>query len=109
MADFTPGEIVLLAFPLADGSATKRRPALVLLDTGDADVVVARVTSQATRDRHDVTLSDWQKAGLISPSVVRTAKVATLEKRLVERTLGKLSSADWSATLKTIRTLCSSL
>lgn len=39
------GEIVLLSFPFADATGTRRRPALVLLDTGDEDLVVARITS----------------------------------------------------------------
>ncbi len=57
MENFRPGEIVLVTFPFASAAEAKRRPALVLLDTGDADLIVARVTSQtalivetATRD-----------------------------------------------------------
>ncbi len=43
----------------------------------------------------DVELVDWQKVGLLLPSVVRVHKLATLEKRLVERELGKLTDSDW--------------
>jgi mRNA interferase MazF len=45
MQDYRPGEIVLLSFPFADATEVKRRPALVLLDIGDEDIVVGRVTS----------------------------------------------------------------
>jgi len=47
MKDYRPGEVVLLSFPFADAAGAKRRPALVILDTGDEDIVVARVTSTA--------------------------------------------------------------
>jgi len=44
MTSFAAGDIVLLKFPFTDAAGSKRRPALVLLDTGDEDVMVARVT-----------------------------------------------------------------
>jgi mRNA interferase MazF len=95
MQNYQSGEVLLLLFPFADATGARRRPALVLLDTGDADIVVARVTSQIIRTVFDVELVEWQQAGLLLPSVVRVHKVATLEKRLVERRLGALTSNDW--------------
>jgi mRNA interferase MazF len=68
----------------------------VLLDTGDTDIVVARGTSQIVRTVFDVELVEWQQAGVLLPSVVQVHKVATLEKRLVERRLGTLTSNDWA-------------
>jgi mRNA interferase MazF len=89
-----PGEIVLIAFPFAGTSQTKHRPALVLVDSGDADVVVARVTTQVYQTPFDVAVTDWQGAGLLAPSVVRLHKLATLEKRLIRRPLGSLQPPD---------------
>lgn len=82
MASYRSGEILLLAFPFADATGVKRRPALVLLDSGDEDIVVARVTSQIAQTSFDVEIVAWQEAGLLLPSVVRVHKLATLEKRL---------------------------
>lgn len=45
MTNYQPGDLVLIAFPYAGGMQSKQRPGLVILDTGDADVVVARVTT----------------------------------------------------------------
>jgi len=56
MNTFRPGEVILLSFPFADATAVKRRPALVLLDTGDEDVVVARITSQAAQTNFDAEI-----------------------------------------------------
>ena len=109
MESYRPGEVVLLAFPFADAAGAKRRPALVLLDTGDADIVVGRITSQIARTTFDVELVEWQQAGLLLPSVVRVHKLATLEKRLVERRLGVLAANDWAQVQAKIQQLWASI
>lgn len=53
------------------------------------------MTSQNRQGLHDIEIKDWKQAGLLQPSVVRLHKIATLEKRDVERRLGALSSSDW--------------
>jgi mRNA interferase MazF len=40
-------------------------------------------------------IQNWQEAGLLLPSVARIHKLATLEKRLIERRLGSLAPEDW--------------
>jgi len=60
MEQYLPGEVVRLAFPCTGTEETKRRAALVLLDAGDADVVVARSTSQEATPPHDVAVEAWQ-------------------------------------------------
>ena len=109
MESYQPGKIVLLSFPFAGAQGAKRRPALVLLDTGDADVVVARVTSQVVQSAFDVELSDWKQAGLLLPSFARLHKLATLEKTLVERRIGTLSADDWAKVRATVQQLWSSI
>ena len=88
------GDVVLVLFPLTDVSGTQRRPGLVLFDSGDEDVVLARITTQEARHPTDVRLSGWKGSGLIAESVVRLSKVATVKKSLVERRLGTLSVKD---------------
>ena len=94
MTNYQPGDLVLIAFPYADSTRTKNRPALVLLDTGNSDIVVARVTTQKHQTPYDVPIADWQGAGLLALSVVRLHKLATLEKILVRNRLGNLQPAD---------------
>ncbi|MCI0475251.1 MAG: type II toxin-antitoxin system PemK/MazF family toxin [Anaerolineales bacterium] len=107
MTNFKSGDIVLVSFPFVDNEQTKRRPALVLLDTGDADLVVARVTSQPRQDEFDIEIADWRGAGLLVSSVARLSKLATLEKSLVARTLGKLQPTDYQAICATLEQLFS--
>ena len=109
MASYAAGDVVLLEFPFTDTAGSKRRPALVLLDTADDDIVVARVTGQLSAAPQDVTLDEWQQAGLLLPSVIRLHKVATLERRLVDKKLGRLMPADWSRVVLTLRQTCRSL
>lgn len=109
MEKYHSGEIVLLSFPLAEVTRVKRRPALVLLDTEDTDIVVARVTSQAVRTPFDVELMEWQQAGLLLPSVVRVHKIATIEKRLVEQRLGALTAGDWARVRTVIQQVWTSI
>jgi mRNA interferase MazF len=109
MTSFRPGEVVLLSFPFTDAAGAKRRPALVLLDTGDTDIVVARVTSHITRTTFDIELSEWKQAGLLLSSVVRVHKLATLEKRLVERKLGTLAASDWAQVRTKLKQLWASI
>ncbi|UNU25874.1 type II toxin-antitoxin system PemK/MazF family toxin [Microcoleus vaginatus] len=94
MTNYQSGELVLVGFIFAGAAETKRRPGLVLLDTGDEDMIVAKITSQITRTNFDVEIQEWQQAGLKRPSVVRLHKVNTLQKSLVERRLGILTPDD---------------
>ncbi len=105
MKNYNPGDIVLLSFPFVDGTGVKRRPAMVLLDTEDDDIIVSRVTSNLFQSRFDVNIIEWQQAGLLLPSVVRLHKVATLEKNLVEKKLGSVVGSDWEIVRSTIQRL----
>jgi mRNA interferase MazF len=51
--DFVKGDIVILNFPFSDLSATKRRPAFVLANLGDDDVVLCQITSHIRQDKID--------------------------------------------------------
>ena len=103
MANFRTGAVILINFPFTDGSSAKKRPALVLLDTGDHDLLLARITTQISDSPFDCELKDWAKAGLKAPSFVRLHKLATLEKKLVKKEFGILTPADWQRVLETLR------
>lgn len=106
MTNFHPGDLLLVVFPFTHGGQSKQRPALVIADTGDPDVVVARVTTQVQNTPFDVVLSDWKAAGLMAPSVARLHKIATLDKSLVQRPLGLLTSSDRVLVAAALAQLC---
>ena len=84
------GTIVLLKFPFVDNMTYKRRPALVLKDLEDGDILVCRITSKIYKSKYDIYLDDWSKFGLKLPSVVRVHKMATLEKEMIETIMGQI-------------------
>ena len=53
------GELVLVRYPFTSGAGAKQRPGVVLLDAGDADIVVARITCQLVQTPFDLAISDW--------------------------------------------------
>jgi mRNA interferase MazF len=99
------GDIVLLKFPFTDGENHKKRPALVLNDFNDGDIIVCRITSQIYKTRQDVLIHDWEVAGLKLPSVIRVHKIATLEKEMMERVMGKIDSTTRNRVKKIIKSL----
>ena len=84
------GTIVLLRFPFADGITFKRRPALVLKDFDDGDMLVCRITSRIYSSEFDIFLDDWLNFGLRLPSVIRVHKMATLEKNMAVEIMGQI-------------------
>jgi mRNA interferase MazF len=92
---FTSGEILLVPVAFSDGRGSKKRPVVVIFDSGDADLLVAPVTSQMSRSARDVQVNNWERAGLRLPSIVRLEKSATVEKSTVVRRMGKLGTEEW--------------
>lgn len=86
------GDIVLLKFPFTDGATFKRRPALIINDFDDGDVVVCRITSQIYKTNNDIFIDYWKKSGLKLPSVIRVHKIATLDKEIVEIVMGQIDN-----------------
>jgi len=87
------GTIVLLKFPFTDSIGYKRRPALVLQDFEDGDILVCRITSKIYKSQYDIYLDNWAQFGLKLPSVVRVHKMATLEKDMMETIMGKIDES----------------
>jgi mRNA interferase MazF len=94
MTSYNFGDIVLIGFPHTDLQGISKRPAIVLYDSGDQDVVLARITTQEYTTETDYKIPDWQKSGLLAESYIRLGKQATIEKRFIIRKLGILEAKD---------------
>src|SRR6516164_8133595 len=98
MPIFEPWDIVRVPFPYTDRPVRQRRPALVVvageLQTAHGLLWLAMITSAQHRGwPGDVFLSDLGAAGLPALSIVRPAKIATIDADDAER-LGNLLPAD---------------
>ena len=80
------GDIILITFPFTDLSISKLRPTVILADTNE-DVTVTFITTQHRwREPTDVLLTPTSNNGLKLPSLIRTSKIATLDKTLIKAT-----------------------
>lgn len=98
MPTFKSWDIVKVPFPYTDRPVRQRRPALVVaagqLEANHGLLWVLMITSAENRRwSNDVVISDLDAAGLPAASMVRCAKIATIESRDTER-LGSLSVSD---------------
>ena len=95
---FKAFDVVAVPFPFTDRDATKRRPALVIsnekFNQQHNQIVLAMITTTTDNVwRSDVTLTNWQKAGLKLSCQLRL-KLFTLDQNLVLKAIGHLSSKD---------------
>ena len=108
MTSYKFGDVVLVRFPFTDQSASKKRPAVIVSSAAyhadHINLVLIGISSQISGSLRagEVALTDWKKAGLIGPSVVK-AVITTIERKLVIHKLGVLSDADSDAVKKTLR------
>lgn len=108
MPTFESGDVVRVPFPYTDRSTRQHRPALVIaardLSKSHGLLWVLMITSAENRAwPSDVPVQDLGGAGLPAASVVRTAKIATIQDGDAQY-LGRLSDSD----LADVRTKISS-
>ena len=95
MASFEPGDVIKVPFPYSDRPTRQSRPALVVsrpaLEERHGLLWVVMITSAENRGwPGDVLVDDLGMAGLPAASVVRTAKIATIDARDAQR-LGRIA------------------
>ena len=89
---FSRNEVVLLPIPFTDLTSRKVRPAVVIGHSSHAgDLFVVPISSQLSNV--DLILQNWRAAGLNVSCGIKS-QIATIEERLVIRSVGKLSVAD---------------
>jgi mRNA interferase MazF len=108
MPTFEVGQIVSVPFPYVEVTTTRRRPALVVsqgLGDNNALVWVLMITSSDNRAwPGDVIIPEKSAVtGLRSSSIVRTAKIATVEASAV-RAIGKLEPDTMTTVRDALRT-----
>ena len=104
------GDVVLVPFPFTDQTGSKQRPAVVISSARyhreRRDLIIMAVTSQVGRSATagEVAVTAWQQAGLLKASVVKPV-IATVEKQLVRRKLGRLAKEDRQALQDALRNI----
>jgi mRNA interferase MazF len=113
MTAYKPGDVVLVSYPLGQGSSAKKRPALVIspedYNQAAGELIIAQITSRVSAPPRpgDYRIQDWQEAKLPCPALVR-ARLATLKASQVLRKLGELGEGDLRAIRMTLQTVLGS-
>ena len=94
MTAYDFGDVVLVGFPHTDLRNVSKRPALVIYDADDLDILVARITTQEYITGADYKIVEWKRSGLIAESFVRLSKQATIEKKYTIMKLGTLIESE---------------
>ncbi|OGZ01258.1 MAG: hypothetical protein A3B13_03520 [Candidatus Liptonbacteria bacterium RIFCSPLOWO2_01_FULL_45_15] len=93
---FERGTIVLIPFPFTDLSGTKVRPALIVSQRlyGE-DVIVVFISSIKPKKNKatDVPVKSSRINGLKVDSIIKCAKIATLDKKMILGEIGILEKA----------------
>ena len=97
MASFSQGDVVKVPFPYTDKATRQSRPALVVsvpdLQQEHNLIWIVMITSAENRGwSSDIAISPLSRAGLPAPSVIRAAKIATIDASDATR-LGAISDA----------------
>lgn len=88
--NYSRNEVVLLPIPFTDLSSRKVRPAVVIGRNG-SDLFLVPISSQVANT--DIPVQDWRSAGLNVACGIK-AQIATVEERLIIKSVGKLSPRD---------------
>jgi len=113
MPSFEAWDVVKVPFPYADRPIRQRRPALVIA-AGEIEAAhnllwVLMITSAENRAwPEDVPVADLSSAGLPAHSVVRCAKVATIDARDAER-IGKLARTNRRSVMRYVSAILAQL
>jgi mRNA interferase MazF len=111
MAIFEVWDIVKVPFPYTDRPVRQRRPALVIaadeIEAAHGLIWLIMITSAENCGwPDDVPISDLRTAALPAPSIVRPAKIATVDAGDAQR-LGILPIADREAVASRLRAILS--
>lgn len=107
MGSFAVGSVVLIAFPYADFTKFKKRPALVVGRAEFNNLILCQITSKADASRKAIPLhdTDFESGGLNLDSFIRPDKLFTVEQSIIESRLGKLEDAKVKSVQLRIRQL----
>ena len=106
MTSFKQQDVVLADIFFADGTSSKKRPALIISNDryhlSRKEILVCAITSNTERVLFgDTKIEDWKEAGLKYPSSA-LAIIQTIQAHMINRKLGELSDKDFGNILSNV-------
>ncbi|MBI2548504.1 type II toxin-antitoxin system PemK/MazF family toxin [Candidatus Woesearchaeota archaeon] len=92
MEGFVKGDIVVFQFPFSDTDESKKRPALVVANTTDENLILCQITSKKRPDPDiiSITKDDFQKGALKHDSFIRPTTLFTIHHSRIDYKVGNL-------------------
>jgi mRNA interferase MazF len=70
MERFVKGDIVVIPFPFVDIPRYKKRPSLIIAETGGSHVILCQITSQKKQDKYAIPIDNVDlESGTLNPSL----------------------------------------
>ena len=94
---YEQGEIVIVPFPFSHLSSIKKRPVLVLSKKSDnlssEDIITCGITSSIKDSKYSVLIEnkDLDNGQIPSKSRIKVDKLFTLDKRIIEKSVGRVN------------------
>lgn len=93
MSEYLPGAIVLVDFPFANLSKTKKRPALVISRVDYGDYILSQITSKEKKAGSvRIEEEDLQSGSMKQTSYVRYQVLFTASESLIDRQVALLTT-----------------
>jgi mRNA interferase MazF len=106
MEKFIKGNIVVVSFPFSDLSSSKRRPALVLSDFIENDVILCQITSKPYSE-YSICIADedFAEGNLPMTSYVKPNRIFTAHKDIILEKVGTLNTNMYEKIIQSIYNL----
>jgi mRNA interferase MazF len=92
MEGFVKGEIVVIPFPFSDLSSSKKRPALIIANPIQEDILLAQITSKINLNKYSIKINNQNliEGSLPITSYVKLNRLFSADINLIKYKLGKI-------------------
>ena len=101
MGGFVKGDVVVIPFPFSNLTATKRRPALVILALPGEDIILCQITSKLDSNSLAIPIisTDFIEGGLNRDSHIRPERLFTADSQIALYRAGKITTTKLQETV----------
>ena len=105
MERFVAGDIVVVSFPFTDFSSARKRPALVLSNVEEGDILICEITSIIRNDSYVVYLEneDLESGKLKVRSIIRPNRIVTIHQSKINYKFGRIKEFKLQEVLEKIK------
>ena len=105
MERFVAGDIVVVSFPFTDFSSARKRPALVLSNVEEGDILICEITSIMRNDSYVVYLEneDLESGKLKVRSIIRPNRIVTIHQSKINYKFGRIKDFKLQEVLEKIK------